>query len=148
MGGTMLGEQTKALFCNDPATGLTYNPTNCQHMPKPEVATVSCNEHACTDYNWMTTPWTGCVVVATGTTKGTRTRTRHCHAGDGSQALNSECPQDRSPHLVEDCDITKCPAPRPTPANQAPNEDPEASTANPVQVSLYVVLCLMVMMLL
>jgi hypothetical protein len=120
-GGSMLGSQTRKIMCINDYDKSLADSSLCVFLPTPNTTLVGCNAQACTDWNWMTTPWTQCVANAVGAKSGNRTRTTHCHARDGSNANMADCDKYiplLKPKLVESCFVDKCPVATATPVKE------------------------------
>jgi len=126
-GGAMLGEQWRKIMCLD-NNGKLVDDSYCDaaERAKYSESKIGCNSNPCTNYNWMTTKWSSCIVDPI-TGKGKRLRTTHCHAPDGGNAAVDDCithvPFDK-PHLKEECSVDKCPS------NLAPTIPEELSSSN------------------
>lgn len=112
VGGTMLGERTRKIMCM--RNGVLSDASYCNATQRLLLSDsdVGCNYIPCTDYNWMTTKWTSCIVSDLLTGKGIRRRSYHCHSPDGGNAAISDCEKHvgfKRPHNQEDCWADKCP---------------------------------------
>lgn len=87
----MLGQQWREVFCVDQSANVV-DTTLCDPATKPVDTSTVCNTQRCTNFNWMVTSpgWGPCL-------NGTRTRSFHCHAPDGTLALASQCTQFAGP---------------------------------------------------
>lgn len=136
--GLMAGQRQRNVFCKD-GSGNTVSSSLCTYvgLPAPATMMVGCNPDPCTAYNWMTGPWSQC----TGTgTQGTRTRTYHCHAADGSNALNSACPPP-APPTQEACIPKSCPTMAPTtPGSSRPTPADAVSGAAQIAASVLAII--------
>jgi len=102
----MMGVQSRDIFCmTDEVIPRVVDDQRCANLMKPTSTVLGCNEQPCTDWNWMTTKWTKCA-------DGKRTRTYHCHAPDGSNALLADCEEnipELTPIAEEACILGTCP---------------------------------------
>eukprot|EP00463_Aulacantha_scolymantha_P000042 TRINITY_DN1020_c0_g1_i3.p1 TRINITY_DN1020_c0_g1~~TRINITY_DN1020_c0_g1_i3.p1 ORF type:complete len:1092 (+),score=215.59 TRINITY_DN1020_c0_g1_i3:462-3278(+) len=112
-GGAMMGEETRKIMCKR-SDGVMVDESYCDPNVRKTLmdSRVGCNPKPCTDYNWMTTKWSGCL-NPDSTGKGVRKRTYHCHSPDGGNARIQDCEQKvgwKKPITSQNCEIDKCPS--------------------------------------
>lgn len=118
-GGAMMGTRNRKIICLEDGQKLVDD-TFCNATQRAQLSDtdVGCNNIPCTEYNWMTTPWSSCIVSDPSNTKGIRRRTYHCHAPDGGNAPIADCkknlPASTIPKISEECWTDVCPEDNPS----------------------------------
>jgi hypothetical protein len=109
-GGTlgMEGTQQRVVMCQRQSDDKKVDDSLCSAQ-QPESFLYGCNEEACTDFNWMSTPWGACEESASEPGVGIRRRTSHCHSAEGAVVADEDCPDDERPDAEEPCYIHQCP---------------------------------------
>lgn len=98
----MTGMQSRQEMCQD-ADGKLVDASLCDPTTS-EAVKAGCNSDTkCTGFNWMTTEWGPCL-------DGQRSRTAHCHAANGGNALKEDCPAENEPALEKSCEAFTCDA--------------------------------------
>jgi hypothetical protein len=109
IGGSMMGEKRRKIMCM--GNGKVVDESYCNEAERQGITEieVGCNPQACDQYNWMTTPWSDCMLTNDGKL---RRRTTHCHAPNGGNAPIADCEKHvphLKPKLTENCYIDGCP---------------------------------------
>jgi len=138
----MIGWRFRQVMCRegDKLDGKVIDPVWCNQADVPPHFTEGCNTQTCTSMNWMmdSPGWGQCI-------EEEQTRSFHCHAIDGSNALNIECAASLAkPVLKRSCQIDQCVVPwgKSEPSPTSPEPDASSSTRHSVNFSVLAALAL------